>query len=343
VARRTLPVARLVASLAATAALQLFATVARAQDTPGAPTGRIADTPLPKLEVTRGEGAEGCPAANSLADDLQQMVGRPAVDVEPGPGDGYRIDIARAPEGFEAVVRRRGEVAGERRIVDPDPTCQGLRETVSLAMAVILDEPPRTAEGPGPPRVPFTPPPPAPAPDAPPGPPLRASVSAGALASYELLDALWPVLFAELQLDPVPRFSVSAGILWTPTEEMSAGSGAVDVALLAGSARGCGHLRLESPRVSGCLDLAMGQLRGEGVGYADNGLGHRFWVAAGVSLDAAGPVYGPIGWTARFGVWVPLRHQKFPTESADSVGIPNGYETAPLAGVLGAGIQAAIF
>ena len=340
-ARRTLPAARLVASLAAAAALA--ASVARAQDTPSTPTGRIADTPLPKLEVTRGEGAEGCPAATSLAEDLQQMVGRPAVDVEPGPGDGYRIDIARAPEGFEALVRRRGEVAGERRIVDPDPTCQGLRETVSLAMAVILDEPPRTAEGPGPPRVPFTPPPAAPAPDLdPPGPPLRGSVSVGALASYELLDALWPVLFAELQLDPLPRFSVSAGVLWAPTEEVSAGSGAVDVALLAGSARGCGHLRVASPRVSGCLDLAMGQLRGEGV-FADNGLAHRFWVAGGASLDASGPVYGPLGWTARLGVWVPLRHQQFAVERVDSTRIPDGYDTAPLAGVLGAGVRASIF
>jgi hypothetical protein len=241
-------------------------------------------------------------------------------------------------------VRRRGEVAGERRIVDPDPTCQGLRETVSLAMAVILDEPPRTAEGPGPPRVPFTAPPAAPAPDlAPPGPPLRGSVSAGVLASYELLDGLWPVLFAELQLDPLRRFSVSAGVLWAPTEEASAGSGVVELALIAGSARGCGHVRLAAPRVSGCLELAMGQLRGEGVGYADNGLGHRFWAAGGASLDAGGAVYGPFGWTARLGVWVPLRHQEFAVEGADSVLIPGGYDTAPVAGVLGAGIQASIF
>ncbi|MEJ7733492.1 MAG: hypothetical protein WKG00_30390 [Polyangiaceae bacterium] len=341
-ARRTLPAARLVASLAAGAALQGVAPVARAQDSPGTPTGRIADTPLPKLEVTRSEGAEGCPGATSLADDLQQMVGRPAVDVEPGPGDGYRVDIARAPEGFEAVVRRRGEVAGERRIVDPDPTCQGLRETVSWPWrsSSTSRRAPRRAPAR---RASVHAPPAAPAPDLPPGPPLRGSVSAGAQASYELLDALAPVLFAELQLDVVPRFSVSAGVLWAPTEEASAGSGAVNVALIAGTARGCGHLHLTAPRVSGCLDLAMGQLRGEGVGYADTGLAHRFWMAAGASLDAAGAVYGPLGWTARLGVWVPLRHQKFAIEGADSVLIPDGYDTAPLAGVLGAGVQASIF
>jgi hypothetical protein len=325
--------------------MQVSTPPARAQGTPSARTGRIADTPLPKLEVQRAEGAEGCAGAPALADDLQQMVGRPAVDVEPGPGDGYRIDIARSAEGFEAVVRRRGEVAGERRIVDPDPTCQGLRETVSLAMAVILDEPPRTAEGPGPPRVPSTPPPVAPAPDlaAPPGPPLHGSVRAGAMASYELLDALWPVLFAELEVDPLPRLSVAAGVLWAPTEEASAGTGSVALALLAGSVRGCGHLRAAQPRVSGCLDLAMGRLLGEGVGYEDNGLAHRFWIAAGASLDASGPVYGPLGWTARLGMWVPLRHQRFAVERADSVVIPEGYETAPVAGVLGAGLQASIF
>lgn len=336
------------ASLLAFTALGATAPSARGQDTPGVPTGRIADTPLPKLEVQRAQGAEACAGATALADDLQQMVGRPAVDAEPGPGDGYRIDIARAAEGFEAVVRRRGEATGERRIVDPDPTCQGLRETVSLAMAVILDEPPRTAEGPGPPRVPLTPPPSPPPPDRlEPAAPWLGAATAGAMASYQLVDSVWPVLFAELQLRPLPRWSLSAGVLWTPDESIDVGTAEVEVGLLAGSARGCGDFRVEAPRISGCLDLAIGQLRGEGAGFGqgagDNGVARTFWMAGGASLDASGPVYGPIGWTARLGVWVPVRRQYFDVITWQSDLVPGSYETPPVGGVLGAGLQAAIF
>jgi hypothetical protein len=340
---------------------------ARAQPADSTLTGRAIETPPPKLAVTRTKEASSCPDAAELNTRLEQLLGRsPAVDTNEGLGEGFDVEMSKDAEGFVAVIRPRAQPAAERRLSDPGATCEGLAEALGLTLGLLLDrEQPRTAEGPGPGDT--APPPRAAAAGerrhAPPAGvragALGLGIDAGVLATYELLDSAWPALFAEVELRAFERLGIAAGALWMPTEPLEAGATTVDVGLLAATARGCWYLRVATPRIGACALGGVGRLQAQGQGFDVTYARTSPWYAVGAAGIAGGPLFGPIGWSARVGVWVPLRHETLHDCTTDSAGsnackdvdsaqdanatLGTRYETAPLAPLVGGGLHASIF
>ena len=302
------------------------------------------DEPLPKLVVTRSAEANDCPDAPTLAEAVGKLMGKlPALDTtsEGAQGAaGFDVEIAKAEDGYTAIVHPRAEATAERRISDPGRTCEGLAQALALTLAMLLDkdQPPpapgaRTAEGPGPGPPKPAPKPLPPAPVVPRGPRrnLGLAIDDGADNSVALLDELAWAFFGEVEYRISPAWSIAGGVLYLPTDAFEAGSVEardpdnpphIDFSVVAGTLRGCGFFLQGSPtggrwppRLGGCVLGAVGSLRSEGVGFSvSHPPSSLLWATVGAAAIAEQPIadfpiLGPLAVTARLGLLAPvLRH-----------------------------------
>jgi len=279
---------------------------------------------------------------------------RPALD--PGGADRfaplYEVQIFRSDDGYAAIIQSGGLA---RQLSDPGPTCGELAEALALTLAILLDSeaPPRAAPTP-PPVVtqPQPPPPPVRPPPPPPLPPRKrwdASLELGAAQSFGVLTPLSWAFTGEVSLR-FRAFSIGAGAIWLPTRTVEAAPGTVDLGLVAGTARACATVagELDAPRFSLCGQPMLGVIRGEGNGYTPDRAGIAPWFALGIGALAEGPILGPIGWSARATLTVPVVTQKFTvdrregTGSAELVRTVTAFDPSPLGILLGAGLRVTI-
>jgi hypothetical protein len=316
------------------------------------PARIAAAAPLARLVVHRAPAAADCFDAATLAGAVERMMQRPALD--PASEDRfapvYELQIFHSEEGYAAILQSGGLT---RQLSDPGPTCAVLSEALALTLAILLEsEAPLRPAPPPPPLVVWSPPPPPPAPPPPAPPPMPppskrwdVSIDAGVLQSIGVLTPLSWGFIGEVSLR-LRAGSFGAGALWIPTRTLDVAPGTVELWLAAGTVRACGAVlgRLEGSHLSICAQPILGAIHGEGHGYAPDRQGTAPWFALGGGVLAEGSLSGPLGWSIRATVVVPLLSEKFTVDQragAAVTAIP-AFEPAPVGILLGAGLRVAI-
>lgn len=308
--------------------------------------------PLPHLVVHRAPAAADCPDAPALAAAVERLMRRPALDAvgEDRLAGIYEVQILRTEEGYTSIIQAGGRA---RQISDAGATCAELSEALALTLAILLDsDAPRPP--PAPPVTPpsaVTPPPVLPPPAPPPLPPapLRrrwdVSIEVGAAQTLGVLTPLSWALDGEVSLR-LRGGSIGLGALWIPPRTSDVAPGTVDVWLAAATVRGCAALLgdLGGARLSLCAQPMLGAIHGEGHGYSPDRAKTSAWAALGATALAEGGLAGPLGWSARAALVVPLTLQAFTVDVREGsvVREVSAFDPSPLGLLLGAGLRATI-
>lgn len=307
---------------------------------------RAADLGDATLSVSRGPGAETCPDDEGLRLAVER-VGTQVDRTSEGSLD-LHVRVERDGARFRATIRASGRKTGVRELDVPGETCEPLTDAVAVTLALLMDRELRedSAETKEPSAAPPEPkseepaaatgdvresirperrlPKRAAAPS--PGPPTRLGFALDGSLTQGLPDG-WSMM-AAAGLDIRSGFwSVGAAGFWTPSRRLELSPGEVEVRLAGLRLRGCGRIWGEWAALyaSGCIEGAMAQLRGEGMGFATDRVQRRPWYGLGASLRAGGPISGPVGWELGAGVLGSLQRESF---SVDDVG--EAYETQAL-------------
>jgi hypothetical protein len=342
-------------SACAASAFAVWAALARAE-----PAGLHGD-----LTVQRDATATMCPDAAALSTRVTTLVGSPLVvaaepETRPGPeargrrGDvSLEVALSCSAAGCQARIVTTGASRGMRVLDDPDPTCAGLADALTITLAMLLDwVPPPSASAPAlvvpapaassiasavPAASAITSAVPAvssitSAAPAPPAPALeRASatsrpglgVAAGGGLASGMLPSVAGLWSGELEL---LRSSSSASVPWVslgvsgaPSQSLAFQGGTVTTRYLAGSLVGClpAWSRTGVVAVGACASFWLARFAAEGSGYPKNDATTRIWGIGGLGLDARGPLFGPLGWSTRALLTVRDRDQ---TVSVGSLG-----------------------
>lgn len=326
------------------AAITLAATAARAQ----------AHEARASLVVTRGEGAEDCPDTDALAARITAIAGQaiasPA-DAEPR-ATWINVELLRVLAGYRAVISTRGERKGTRTIEDVGADCKSLSDAVAIALVMLLDpgvslEPkpalPRVIAKVAPPPMPSngdrTTSPPSGA-DFGPAEPRSTAPRFGAEASggatLAVLEHAVPLLEGGARLR-LGWWSFGTGVGYVFPDRVTEAPGGVDLELVYGYARACGALVTnQQSRFELCAEPMVGSLRGEGDGYSETDPRRVLWSAVAATAEVYTWLSGPLLWSARVRVLVPVVRHGF------SVELPEGRTTAftmpPVGGTLSLGV-----
>lgn len=265
----------------------------------------------------------------------------------------YEVQILHTEEGYAAIIQSGGLA---RQLSDPGSTCAELAEALALTLSILLDSEAPLRPAPQPPPVAPQPPPPQPPPvrqPPPPPPPVRKRWDVSAdLGVAQTLGFLTPFSWGfsgDVSLR-FRAFSIGAGALWLPTRTLDVPPGTVDINLVAGTLRGCAALLgdLDAARLSLCGQPILGVIQGQGSGYAPDRSGSAPWFALGAGALAEGPLVGPIGWSARATVAIPLWSQEFTVDRREGTGAQavvrpvTAFEPAPVGALLGLGLRVTI-
>ncbi|AUX24179.1 hypothetical protein SOCEGT47_047160 [Sorangium cellulosum] len=309
--------------------------------------------PRPRLVVHREPEASDCPDAPSLAVAVERMMQRPALDPVSAPvsDDGVppelEVRIHRDGPRYTAVLQAGGRA--RRLSSEQAPTCDELADALALTIAILLDSEPAPMPelAPPPPAPPPpAPPPPAPPPPAPPPPaPLPAPVAPvqratpapapsrvapprwdleaelGAAQTVGMLDAFRAAVLADVSLRR-GVWSAGLGAVWLPQRGITFLSGVAITQLAATTLRGCVTVagRRDGPRLSTCAASLLGAVHGAGEGFPVNREEAVPWFAVGGAALAEGPLHGPLGWSARATLLVPVTRARFTVERGDRTG-----------------------
>lgn len=275
-------------------------------------TAAAADLPGARLSVSRGAGAETCPDADALAEELSRRIA--PENAPPTPLD-LSVDVAREGDAFVAAIHVEGRKHGERVLRAEGPACDALHDALVVMLLVLLDEErAATAPVPGAATIPSTPP--AAPPGIEPSPPQHEApaqpaasapqqaekarqpptiwIAAGGGATVYGVPVTWSgVLLGDLAVR-LGAFEVSAGSFWVAPRTITAPPGHVTVNSAGGRARGCYALTPEhtgGTRLLGCAQGMYAALTGEA---SDVFTGHasatRDWWLAGGSAEATYPL-----------------------------------------------------
>jgi hypothetical protein len=285
------------------------------------------------LSWVRAEGAEECPAAQALANDVERRLGRKVFD--PAAARSFEVQVSRVAGQYRSDVFVRdesGRAIGQRTLQSDEPGCQALFGATALAIALVIDpeaasrQPAATAAFEAPPPLPPAPPapPPAPvtmvapppAPPAPPPPPPPAISVTGSLRGQVaggLVPEASPGVGLAFSARPSARWGFAASAWYTAPQTARRGVGDFEVGLTRGT------VALTFDAVSSDqmrLILAVGPSLGafhlairEPVPVTDPG---DFWfvsaeLAAGVQLAVSERVFLDLGVSSL----IPLLRQQF--------------------------------
>ncbi len=295
--------------------LLLLATATRAQAQGDASSSAL-------LSVTREEGAESCPDAETLTAHVERVRGAQAT----GASSAYRVRFSYRGGVFRAAIQV-GEATGTRVLSDRGATCASLEQATAVTLALLLDSDLRApeAEPSEPPAAQPKATPPAPPPEPKPSPTaVSLTLSLGGGGLMGVVQPVVPTAIAELGIG-VDRFRTNIGVLWMPSRTLDFGPGSLDETLLAGAARMClsawrgGGLRFDL-----CSGIYAGRLRVEARGYTLNDTVQKTWLAVplGVALATSS---SPVGLELGASALLPLRRNDF---SIDYLGV--AYESWPV-------------
>jgi hypothetical protein len=300
--------------------------------------GRAADQyPRVALEVRRGEGTDGCIAADELDRAVALRLGREAFTPK-NPVD-LRLEVAlekRRPRGFSVVVvledAKGGEV-GRRELETRGANCSSLDDSLALVVALLVDSPEaqQLAHANQPPAAPDAEATPAPAParahalaipeDTPPRrEPYRLDI-AGALGGVygelpsvalggELFVFVRPPRFVELRL---------RGALFPAGQSVALRPGRGGSFSLAEVALGLCPLERElaALRLSVCVEQSIGRVRSAGFGFLRNTQADTVVVSLGAGASALYQLASPIFVLAGLDISAPIERNTYISRAPD--------------------------
>jgi hypothetical protein len=277
------------------------------------------------LVVTRGEGADDCPDAANLAEQVRQLTGASVVDTELLSNGSHetwiQVAIVRNFSGYRAEIQAGGLHHGNRSLEDLGPSCASLADAITVTIAIFLDP---YAVGPAPPATP---------PQIPCPPPLKAiprrpsrgepqwqprlSLDLAGGASFGMLEHTAPLIAGRVGWRATERWSLAVGGAFLFPDSVSSDHGTADLGLsygyLVGCARALGDAR--RARFDWCAGPLLGSLYGTGRGFVQTSTKRALWAAVAAGPEVLLPFTSGLAWSlAGLGV-LPLARQGFDVES----------------------------
>jgi hypothetical protein len=324
------PLVGALATVAALVASTLPAAVARAE----------AATAV--LRVDRSADASVCEDAADLAVRINRIAARDAI-VQGAPAP-VTLDVSFAKSGgkLRARVAVSGASHGERELDDDGPDCGALAEAVAVSVALLLDEAPTSPRAPEPRR------PSKPSKVPPSRPPLpHMMLDIAALESVGVVGPGTIGLFGGVEVRVTRYLTLGAGALGILDDTERFGAGNLRVDLVAVRAPACFAVQAADRSVGAelCGYPALGTMIGSGEGFVENHTVTQPWFAMGASAIGTGPIVGPLAFTGRVDLLVPIVRPSFVVE--DLGGAPTretgvAFETPPVGVAAGFGLRALI-
>lgn len=319
-----------------------IATLAVLLSAPGLARGDTAPRPLVEaLSITGGR----CFARDEIAAQIAAWLGRDTLSAR------LEVTLDEVDGGAHFVLRRDGEVLGQRTIISRQASCDAIRSTVALAIAVSIDATiletlgvtAQAPPSPAPARSPEPPPPPSPpssvmpsreSPRAVAPPPSRAArfqagaeigVLAGIFPSPALQIAPW-VSFA-----PVPSFVLRLGGLGVGGAQVEVLGGGAKLRIAAAGLDACSVTRLGPARVDACFGGIAGALTASGFNFDSSHASTSAWFALEGRFSLHWAFVGALGGVLSLdSIFVPRTHS---LEVRDGQGQTARLVPLPIAGL----------
>ena len=273
--------------------------------------------PRASLVVTRGEGAQDCPDANALADQVHNVAGSELLSagVPSHPVETWvQVAIGHDFGGYTATIISSGTRHGTRTLQDLGPSCASLADAIAVTVAIFLDP---YANAPAPPAVPTVPATRNAIPKAPPQlaplPAARYFLDSAGGVGFAMLEHAEPLVSVGFGLRVTPRWSLSLGGTFVFPDTVSNGSGNVDLGLSYALVQGCGQALgdADSASLAFCAVPMLGLLRGSGHGYPNELTQRAAWFALGVGPRVSLPLTRAFAWVISGQGVVPLVEHAF--------------------------------
>lgn len=277
------------------------------------------------LVVTRGEGADDCPDAANLADQVRRLTGSAVINAAPVTSQAnpsfIQVAIVRNFASYRAEIHAGGAHHGNRALEDLGPSCASLADAIAITIAIFLD-PYATSGAPALPTEPARPALETPSkPAADPEPvrwPQRLTLDLAGGVAFSALAHTTPMLGGRMGWRVAERWSFSLGGAGVFSDSLEApGGGSVDLGLSFASALGCGRAlgEAEAARLDFCAGLLLGSLTGTGQGYRKRSTQHELWSAVGAGPELVMPFAPRLAWTLASLGALPLVRQGFEVET----------------------------
>jgi len=301
--------------------------------------------PRASLVVTRSEGAQDCPDATALAEQVRGVAGSDVLGagLTSAPSETWiQVSVARDFSGYRAQIAAFGRHHGARTLEDLGPGCASLADAIAVTLAIFLD--PYASSSMAAP----TPPPPVVAPPHPVakvhtvhGRPWLSQLTLDAAGGIgvSVLQHSEPLLTGSIGIRFDPRWSLAAGGTFVFPDTDSAPSGDVTLKLSYAYLLGCGRAlgSNDGTRIDWCAAPLFGSLAGAGKTYQHNFSRRSVWLAIAAGPEVVFPFGRALAWVLGGQVVVPLIRQGF---NAESNGVRSSvYRSAPVAGLVSLGVR----
>ncbi len=308
-------------------------------------------SPRASLVVTRGDGAQGCPDAEALAEQVRTVAGANVVGVGLGPPahaeTWIQVSITRNFGGYGAQINSLGAHHGSRSLEDLGPNCASLADAVAVTIAIFLDP---YANAPQPEPAPQVAPAPVVVPPRNREPTAverpthwpRLTLGASAGVALNLLEHSEPLLDGEVGVELSPRWSFALGGAFVFPDTKPVGEGEIDLNLSYGYLEACARAwgAPEGLRVDWCTEPLIGRFSASGKGYVKNYAYQGAWFALAVGPRVTFPISGSWGWELSGQGVAPLVRQGFDVQSAGVHG--NAFRSASVGGLISVGVRGAL-
>lgn len=262
------------------------------------------------LVVTRGPGAEDCPTAEGLAEQVRAISAGRALqtNLQQPSATWVYLELSHDLGRYTAFLQTRGRQQGSRTLSDVSANCASLSDAVAVTLALLLDE--------GQPPSPATPGSALREPSSTPRPSRREThhaLSLGGGATLGLLAETAPAASAgfDTWLGPHLRLGIGAG--GTLPQRVQYLQGYTELRLSWGYARACAlAARTRSGlELSFCAAPLLGALSGAGKRYDFSAKKRWLWAALAGGPEITGPLSLPSFWWASVMAIAPLTLRGF--------------------------------
>jgi hypothetical protein len=307
------------------------------------------ETPRASLVVTRGDGAQDCPDAAQLAEQVRAVAGKNVVGVGLGtPMETWiQVTIARSFGSYSAQISALGEHHGTRSLEDLGPSCTSLADAVAVTIAIFLD-PYANTPLPEPPSLTPRREPALKAPargaspvDRPASFPQLLLEGSGGVA-LNLLEHSEPFVNASVGMRLTPRWSFTLGGAFVFPDTKTTSGGEIELSLsyayLSACARAWGDPG--GARMDWCAAPLLGSFTGTGKHYLETHSERSAWFALSLGPEVVFPVSRYLSWLVTAQGVAPLVQQSFTVQSAGARS--NAFRSAAVGGLLSLGVRGAL-
>ena len=310
-----------------------------------APAAAQVSSPGSSLVVTRGEGADDCPDAAALSEQVRRLSGAIAINAEPlsdAPSETWiQVAIVHNFGGYRAEINARGVHHGSRSLEDLGPSCASLADAITITIAIFLDPyaaspvlhaPPAAAALSARPAYPQSP-----TRVAQHVPRLSLELAGG--AAFDVLEHTAPLVTGRVGWRSNGRWSIALGGALLFPDSLAVGDGAVDLGLSYGYVMGCARALGDAlgVRLDWCAAPLVGSLRGSGRGYLVNAQQRAWWASIAAGPEILLPITSSFSWSLTGLGVLPLARQQFDVETSDAR--EQAFRSPAVAGQLTLGVR----